>query len=406
MRLTDNAKCNVQNPQPYCNGSYLGLDFPNLVGSPMDYGLKDMCMDVVYVPTGQSQTPTAVCVTEDGLPLVGNTASTRPRLNLFGYADSKKLDDPITSAFVLVISEEDKGLGKYGFTDPFDPNATACDPEADLGCVAFDEGKNMWYYSFSMSLTDQVGGHPEDTLPLNLASHGNMLNQPEVAWDYGEFYPVRNTVDMWDFGDYNFDIYNTEIARRGSLLAQDIIKVHQTTSKAKGALLVLPSWKQGTMNQGGPADVMVRRILLRGQGNSTNWSLSKNGNPYAFRNMECENWAYDDGSNPFYPDGVCLDSAINLSATVPDTCIDSDSETGEEVLCPQVDLSQGTTFGIGDTDPILQGAVQGEGNTTKVLSWHSCPADFSNVSATDGTVLYNCDNDLRTDDSTLADQSW
>ncbi len=27
---------------------------------------------------------------------------------------------------------------------------------------------------------------------------------------------------MWDFGDYNFDIYNTEIARRGSLLAQDI----------------------------------------------------------------------------------------------------------------------------------------------------------------------------------------
>ena len=40
------------------------------------------------------------------------------------------------------------------------------------------------------------------------------------------------------------------------------------------------------------------------------------------------------------------------------------------------------------------------------MSWHACPADFTNVTATDGTDLYDCGNDLRTDDSTLADQSW
>jgi hypothetical protein len=39
-----------------------------------------------------------------------------------------------------------------------------------------------------------------------------------------------------------------------------------------------------------------------------------------------------------------------------------------------------STFGIGDTNPILQGLVQGEGNTMKVLTWHQCPAEFTTVS--------------------------
>jgi hypothetical protein len=226
------------------------------------------------------------------------------------------------------------------------------------------------------------------------------LNQPEVDWMTGEFSPVRNTLEMWDFGLYNYDIYNTEIARRGSLLAQDIYKVHKDTSNAEGGLIALPTWKQGVMNQGGPADVMSRRIVME----KGKWDLNKNGNPYAFRYMACENWAYADGSNPYYPGGLCLDSAINLSATVPDVCQDSD--TGGEVICPQVDLNAGTTFGIGDTNPILQGFIQQEGNTTKVLSWHQCPASFTTVSSTEGTVLYNCESDLRTDASTLRDQSW
>ncbi len=406
MRLTDNAKCNVTNPQPYCNGDAINELFPDLI-VPMDYGLKDMCAFTVTIPTGPNDTPTDVCVTEDGLPLVGNTAATRARLGLYGYASENGNDAPIDSAFAVIVAEEDKGLGAFGFTDDFDPNATACDPEdKPEGCVAFDEGKNIWYFSFSMSLTDEdISGQVslgndgqrdyDDNLESNLAQHGNMLNQPEVAWEEGEFYPVRSTADMWGFGDYDYDIYNTEIARRGSLLAQDI----ELANSGKSGLFALPTWKQGQMNQGGPADVMARRIT----GNKWN-NTNQGGNPYAFRNMECDTWAYADGSNPYYPEGVCLDSPTNLSAAIPDVCIDS--ETGQEVLCPQVDLSQGTTFGIGDTNPILQGVEQGEGNTQKVLQWHSCPAEFSTVSATDGTTIYTCEDDLRTDDSTLQDQSW
>jgi hypothetical protein len=396
MRMTDNAKCNVANPKPYCNGSAISANFPDLP-NPLDFGMKDMCAAVIQIPTGPQDELTDVCVTDDGLTLVGNTAATRPRLGLYGYDSTNKVKDAvIDSAFAVVVAEEDKGLGAFGFT----ADGVACDPDLNPDtCIAFDEGKNIRYFSFSMSLMDTVGGKTQDSLLANLTHPGNLLNQPEVDWQTGEFYPVRNTIDMWDFGAYNFDIYNTEIARRGSLLAQDIYKVHKDTSKAVGGLIALPTWKQGIMNQGGPADVMTRRIII-----PKNWKLTKNGNPYAFRNMACGNWAYADGSNPYYPEGVCLDSAINLSGTIPDTCIDS--STGAAIACPQVDLNQGTTFGVGDTNPILQGLVQQESNTTKVLTWHSCPASFTNVSASDGTVLYNCENDLRTDASTLADQSW
>jgi hypothetical protein len=401
MRLTDNAKCNVTNPAPYCNGSALGfVDRPN----PLSYGLKDMCAATVEVPTGPQDTPTPICVTQNGLPLVGNTASTRPRLGLYGYDSTGKVKDAvIDSAFVVLVVEDDKGLGSFGFT----AEGVACDPDENPDtCIPFDEGKNIRYFTFSMSLNDTVGGNPQDGLIANLTQAGHMLNQPEVDWTTGEFSPVRNTADMWNFGLYNFNIHNTEISRRGSLLAQDIYKVHKATSNAKGGLIALPTWKQGVMNQGGPADVMSRRIIME----KGKWDLKKNGNPYAFRYMACENWLYNpndrksDGVNPYYPGGLCLDTPINVSATIPDVC--QDSETGLEVICPQVDLSAGTTFGIGDTNPILQGFIQQQGNTTKVLSWHQCPASFTTVSSTDGTVLYNCDNDLRTDASTLRDQSW
>ena len=52
-----------------------------------------------------------------------------------------------------------------------------------------------------------------DSLLANLGGHGNQLNQPEVDWLTGEFYPVVNTVDFWNFsGDYNYELWNTEIA--------------------------------------------------------------------------------------------------------------------------------------------------------------------------------------------------
>lgn len=413
MRLTDNAKCNFEKPQPYCIGTANLANATEGDPIPTNYGLKDLCASSVTVMTGNpdsttGEQETTLCVTQDRLPLVGNTAATRPRLAVYGYDSTGKVKDAvIDSAFVAVVAEEDKGLGAF----TFDANGAPCtqDGNSDPDCFVFDEGKNIRYFTFGMSIKDTVGGVSQDQLLANLTQPGHQLNQPEVNWTTGLFYPPRNTSEFWDFGDYNFDIYNTEIARRGSWLGQDIYKVHKETSKADYGLLALPTWKQGIMNQGGPADVMSRRIVI-----PKNWSLAnKNGgggNPYAFRNMVCANWAYQDGSNPYYPGGLCLDSALNLSATIPDVC--QSSETQAIVACPQIDLSQGTSFGIADTNPILQGNTVTP-NKTKVLSWHQCPASFTNVSATTDTPLFTCDNDLRTDTTskagttgTLADQSW
>ena len=407
MRVTDNAKCNVTNPTPYCWGSAEAL--PEKVEGDLDplaYGMVDMCANTVQIPTGKSGTLADVCITEYGMPLIGNIASTRPRLGLFGY-DSDK-DDLVDSAFVVFESEESKGLGAFGFDDGevcVPPSSHAETPTpAEETCIPFDEGKNLLYYSFNMELTgDNAGNFTDksnlDSLVANLGSHGNQLNQPEVNWLTGEFYPVANTEDFWNFGDFNYEIWNTEIARRGSLLAQDIGKIDD--AKAKARLIALPSWKQGIMNQGGPADVMLRRIIM-----PNGWK-PKEGNPYAFRNMVCskDGWKYGRDKagmpeNANYPDGLCMDSPTNLSGSVPDTC--TDSAAGGDVLCPQVDFSQGSVFAIGDTNPILQGNQIEDPNQTKVLTWHSCPAEFTTVS---GETL-DCTTDLRTDDTTLFDQSW
>lgn len=237
-----------------------------------------------------------------------------------------------------------------------------------------------------MELTgDDAGNYASkqnlDSLLANLAGHGNQLNQPEVDWQTGEFYPVANTASFWNFGDYDYEIWQTEIARRASFLGQDIKDVSPVggQSKAKSGLLAFPMWKQGIMDQGGPADTMARRILLPRGWNPNNPNA---GNPYAFRNMDCDNWLYGRASdgmpeNAHYPDGLCIDSAINLSGYIPDAC--TISQEGGEATCPQVDLGQGTTFGISDTNPVLQGGDV-EPNQTKVLSWHQCPAEFTTVS--------------------------
>lgn len=251
-----------------------------------------MCVATIEVPTGQNDELKPVCVDDTGLPNLGNTAATRPRIGLYSYETedgTEGLATDVKDAFAVIVAEEDKGVGKYGFkvdedlvfTDPLVP----CDADAEDLCEPFDEGKNLLYHSFSMSLTDDVDGNVEDTLVENLTHHWNQLNQPEVNWKTGEFYPPINTEDLWDFEGYNFEFYNTEIARRGSLLAQDIDAV------GKDGLFAFPTWKQGTMNRGGPADVLARRIVVK------NWKL-KGGNPYAFTNMQCDEWLYGAGDSP------------------------------------------------------------------------------------------------------------
>jgi len=380
MPITDNAKCNVENPAPYCWSDQLENAADKLTTDPLfgdliptEFGLQNMCADTVEVATGQDGSLSDVCVTAAGVPLVGNTAATRARVNLFGYSytDSDVSSTGYDSAFVVLQVEEDKGLGRATFVDSepdgipdmdANGNMTTCEPtQGDNTCIAWDIGKNQRYHTFSMKLTDDVGGHPEDGLLANLTFPGHLLNQPEINWSTGEFFSTLNTEFIWDFGDYNYDLVNTEIARRGSLLAQDIYKVYSqgdTGSKAKSGLLALPTWKQGQMNQGGPADVMSRRIVI-----PNSWKLSKDGNPYAFRNMACDDATMQLTDNPYYPGGVCIAPAINMSATIPDTAIDS--QTG---ATPDYDIY--ADDGISDVNPILQGLVQGEGDTTKVLTWH------------------------------------
>jgi hypothetical protein len=386
VTLTNNAKCVPD--VTTLRFSYCNYDFAQ------NYGLQNFCAATVSIPQGPIGELGPICVNEDGLPNVANTGATRARLSLQGY-DSDG-DDAVDSAWVIVATEESKGLGRFTFL----PDGTACVDGSSPECGS-DIGKNQWYFSFDMGSTDSsaTSSHPNG-LVQNLVRQGNLLNQPEVDWRTGEFYPAINTGEMWDFGSYNFDLYNTEIARRSSLLVQPIGKAAASGS----GLVALPTWKQGAMRQGGPADTMMRRIVL-----PTGSAEGIDDNPYAFTNMQCvpvgasPGWILTDGSNPYYPDGICMAPATNLSSVVPDTCLDT--SLGAPSDCPSVDFTS-SMFGIGDTNPILQGFIQGEGNTTKVLTWHQCPSDGTQF-AGDITAV-TCDADTKRTDPyvTLADQSW
>ena len=383
MRLTNNDKCKVDEDSRelvdtslYCH--FEPYDFGDgVLVAAEDYGIKDQCMDMVDVPTGPNDDLKPICVSEDGLPNIANTGSTRPRTSL------QKSDTG--SGWVIVAAEESKGLGAFFYY----PDGSECMEDREDPLCQEEIGKNQWYFSFDMGTPDTSADLSETSLVKNLVSQGNMLNQPEVYWETGEFYPLLDTSVMWEFPDYNFYIYNTEIARRSSLLVQSIAKANASVN----GLLAIPSWKQGPMRQGGPADTMLRRFVVPDVFDPAV------DNPYAFENMECEAFLIEAGDNPYYPGGVCADPAINLSGVVPDTCIDDSAEDGtvNSIDCPTVDFTS-STYGIGDTNPILRGVVQGEGNTQRVLTWHQCPSDGTVLASDGGITPVDCDSDDRTDD--------
>ena len=68
-------------------------------------------------------------------------------------------------------------------------------------------------------------------------------------------------------------------------------------------------YKQGIINQGGPADIMLRRVVI-----PEDFDPAED-NPYAYENMDCAEWVYTNGSNPNYLKGLCLSPAINLSGS-------------------------------------------------------------------------------------------
>jgi hypothetical protein len=247
MRLTNNARCNVDGENAvYCTAQAL------------DFGLKNQCENTVEIPTGNSGSLTDVCVSEDGIPNVANTGATRARMSLQARKDTS---GQTIGAWVVVVAEESKGLGAFGYTID-DPSVTCDDPDNDDNCATADIGKNIWYYTFEMGSPNTSDDRSSSGLVNNLVSQGNLLNQPETNWRTGNLYPVMNTSEMWDFvdtdgADFNYQILRTEIARRGSLLVQPIASAEGSGSQ----LLAMPMFKQGLLQQGGPADIMARRIV-------------------------------------------------------------------------------------------------------------------------------------------------
>ena len=271
MRMTDNNICRDTNSDPYCYTDF-DQDPPYVYDGP--HSDANFCVDTVMW-TNPGGTTHNVCVTEDGRILQGRTGSSRNRLSLQGYTKA----DETTSAWVIVAYEENKALG-----DDIDPETGE----------PVDIGKNIWYHSFDMFDPDMV-------------AQGGMLNTPAVNPDTGEFYDVL-------FDEWENEMYITDIARRFSLMAQPYTKIWDTQATAATSAIAI--FKVGEINQGGPADIMLRRFVLPDDFDPTV------DNPYAFENMICDAQYYDDGSNPNYVQGLCVSSPINLSGTTATACAD------------------------------------------------------------------------------------
>ncbi|MEA3278962.1 MAG: choice-of-anchor O protein [Pseudomonadota bacterium] len=405
-RLTNNDRCTfpvLPTLEGYCNDEFAA-----------PYGIKDQCIDSVEVPLGPQGNPQLICMVDangDGvgnpgdLPNIANNAATRPRLNLQPRDTDPTDDIPVDDAWVVVVSEEDKGLGRFGFFNDeewtlgdLSDTATFCgDPDETTleNCVKADVGKNVFWTSFNLgSPATSEGVGVDYSLVETVLYQGAQLNQPEVNWRTGVYFPPMDTADMWDFSnasvDYNYLIFNTEIARRTAMMSQPLAKAKEGINH----VTAIPLWKQGIVNQGGPADISTRRIALDCDDPNAWCEFDETvANPYAASNMVCA-W-YDgegaetegvtyftegsqEGTSGYYPNGLCMAAPINLSARTPFECEVSGSSDG---LCPGVsDMTcvDDATFGQ------LCSSVNDPDNSQvydKMLSWYECPGmDGTNVS--------------------------
>jgi len=429
-RLTNNARCQTDATEGYCASDVAAA-----------YGLKDQCIGTVSIQLGGGGGGNQeICVVDANgsgtldtgdLPNIANTAASRPRLNL--QPRDSDGDGVTDDAWVIIIHEEDKGLGRFGFLtdEPYTNEttyATSCtNPDDDPldNCERADIGKNQWYISFALGTPQTSTSEEGFGMVDNLVAQQNMYNAPEVNWVTGTFYPPMNTADMWDFGDtLNYSIFNTEIARRASLMSQSLAKA----ATGDSGLMAMPLFKEGTINQGGPADIMARRVRVEKlNANRLTWQIGGTGkpvneteaNPFDFANLACEwytgegsgqqdvtegTWLYTDGSNPYYPKGLCTAPTINLSARTPLTCEQSGDSDGNcpgaaDMVC--VDDAQFGQLCSSTTDP--------ENNQTldKLLTWYECPGSIGSSLGT-GATMPPCyqEPDSMLLGANLDDRSW
>jgi len=316
VRVTDNDMCQLAGALADVP-DYCFTDFGDLSVEPYDYDTvypllvpdisapemwdtMTFCSDyVVWQPDPSLPKIQEVCVTGDDRILMGRVGASRPRITMHPYTNT--LGEK--SAWVLLGYEETKALGEG---------------TSDIVTTTIDIGKNMWYHSFDMS-------HPD------IINHGNILNQPAMFpfAEEGEdpFFELKDSADAGlpyegkidETASYSYTFYETEITRRFSLISQDI------DDRGASGVVAFALVKQGIINQGGPADIFGRAFKTPVGFDPTFH------NPYAFENMVCENWDFKDGSNPFYPEGICLDTPPNISGTEVLECEIEPCPTLEEI---------------------------------------------------------------------------
>lgn len=133
MRLTNNARCGGEGPG---EGAVLYCE-----ATASNYGLRNQCADTVSIPAGRQGDLQDRCVSEDGIPNVANTAATRARVSLQPRLDAQ---GNTVGGWVIVVAEEDKGLGRYFFKvgESGVTTATTC-VEGSEDCAEADVGKNV-----------------------------------------------------------------------------------------------------------------------------------------------------------------------------------------------------------------------------------------------------------------------
>ena len=348
-RLTDNEKCKPVNDEPYCYIDFDNIDAIDPLALP-----TAPTTDSTFCATQEEWTkPDGVstlnlCVTEDNRLLNGRVAATRVRMNLKPYTTTVDADaDGVLdkSAWIVMAAEESKALGDTAEDDESDP---------------VDIGKDIWYYSFDPFKTG---------VDEFMVSQGGMLNQPAVCKDIGDEFCTGGVDEFYDIqlDDRGYEYYLTEISRRFALTTNSVSAAVNSESGLSAMLI----YKQGIINQGGPADIMLRRTLI----DDTVFDPAVD-NPYAFENLDCADWAYDDGSNPNYLQGVCLSPAINITSNTVIRC----DAGGDNDTCA-------AAFPINDDGSNPDGT-----EVPKVYEWRQCDG---------GGTIEGCE-----DDNDLDDQSW
>ncbi|MCB8984251.1 MAG: hypothetical protein H6659_10535 [Ardenticatenaceae bacterium] len=420
VRLTDNDMCkastgtNGSPEDPFCWIDFDSIDdwdysniITNLDGLTGPEEGADFC--TTYEPwTNPGGTTLSICVTEDGRWMIGRVASTRVRMALKPYSpvDAVDMDGDGTvekSAWLSLAAEETKALGiTVEESEEYDP---------------VDIGKDVFYYSFDFAKPYNL--HMNTTLDADdpspyVVQQGGMLNQPAKCSPYfittDQTHPDISCPGPGEFYDTEFDpitgyeYYLTEIARRFALTSNNIANITDPALDGSGLASML-IYKQGIIWQGGPADIMLRRVVVQpfctdtdGDGvvDNTDDCFDKTvDNPFAYENMECVNpdgtdgWVYPEDNtgqfpvNPYYLKGLCTAPAINISGSTAVSCDGADTNDGCAALFPVAD--DGT---IPDSD----------GDFPKVREWRQLP--YAGTSADDTfTGDPNDDNDLD-------DQSW